>query len=55
MNKYIEDKSERTYKKLEANILKNVTSSNTCQKTLETTKINCLPNNQMSFSTTKKS
>lgn len=28
MNKYIKDKSERTYKKLEANILKNVTSSN---------------------------
>ena len=28
MNKYINDKSERKYKKLEANILKNVTLSN---------------------------
>ena len=29
MNKYVQDKSERKYKKLKANILKNVTSSST--------------------------
>ena len=54
MNKYIVEKSERKYKKLEINVFKNITLISVSKKIQKATNKTSLPNIQMSFPVTKK-